>query len=714
MRIARVAVSFHHYPIELLFDYQIPETLAQRIFVGSLVKIPFGHRVTWGVVFEIQTVAKVEIEKLKFIEEPFFEKPVFDSSFLSFLNFLSKTYYYPLGEVCETALPSAIRDLTSKALEKSRLLIEDLEGEIAQFPVTNTQINLNSDQQAAALGVLEGSNSVNLVYGVTGSGKTEVYLQIISEILKKGKSAIVLVPEISLTPQLTDRFEKRFPGLVANFHSGLKKTQIRNSWLEVFSGYKKIALGPRSALFAPIKNLGCIIVDEEHDGSYKQEERLRYHARDCAMALAARNGARVVLGSATPSAETLWLVQEKKIGIFHLRERAIETSKLPEILLVDLKKQIAKKNLDPSQGFNTQQEVSNLESLIPGSFFISPILREQIKNCLDSKKQSILFLNRRGLGSQQLCQACGWIMECPSCSVKLTPHRNSLLCHYCGYFTQAPNVCPSCSASDSPFKSVGVGTGAIEEALKSFFPEIRVGRLDRDSVSTPLELATTLEAFRNHEYDVLVGTQMVAKGHDFPNVTLVGILFADLGMGVPDFRTNERAFQLLLQISGRAGRGTDRGKVILQAFQTTHPVIGDLLKYKTLDDYSNFVFQEISNRRPLGYPPTGRLVLLRVEGLDLDLTRQAAEILGQELTRAVKSKTSSGGAIKTSISILGPAPAPLWKIRNKFRWQILIKFPRDYLVYDLLNWVNNGWVSNKFERKFKSRLILDVDPSQML
>ncbi len=703
MPIARVAIGFPHFPLDNLYDYGIPPSLLNSVKLGSFVEVEFGHRITRGIVFGLSPSSETPVEKLKFVSSLLLADPIFEKDSLSFMSWLSKNYFFPLGEVCEGAIPSAIRDASPKLLD----LTKYKHGEAILPPQMNPpdqNFKLKEDQQKALDGILENGSGVTLLFGVTGSGKTEVYLHTIAEKLKAGFSAMVLVPEISLTPQLTERFENRFPGEVATFHSGLKKTQIRKEWMNVYCQQKRIALGPRSALFAPVRNLGCIIVDEEHDSSYKQEERLRYNARDAALFLAKLKKIPVILGSATPSAESLFYAKQGKYKLFELASRATAHSVLPEIEIFDLKKQIAVQNKNPEIVSSPSQE----GGLVPDSFFLGPLLCTQIEQTLAQKNQAILFINRRGLGSQFLCKSCGWIAECPSCSVKLTPHKSQLLCHYCGYNCPNPVRCQNCKSENNPFVELGIGTEGIEVALAARFPGARIARLDRDSITNAQEMGVALEKFKNHETDILVGTQMVAKGHDFPKVTLVGILFADLGLGVPDFRVNEKSFQLLLQVAGRAGRGSEKGRVVLQCFQTDHPVFQAIKSYRSLVNYTDFIEAENEKRQFLFYPPYGKLIMLKFEGADRTGVTEAADLVCGEIKRALKNSPSQGAFV------LGPAPSPLEKIRNKFRWQVLIKSKNDLPVDPIIHWALGAWHSKKLERRFGTRLIVDVDPIQML
>lgn len=686
-------------PFDKLVDYRVPLELREEVLPGSIVDITFGRSKTWGLVFDLTETPSFDPEKIRELTSLRVPDPIFDRARLDFLRRLSSDYLYPIGEVCEGAIPAAIRDGSAKALKTALEKSTETSTPLIQPP----HVALN-EAQRAAVAAIEGTGGVSLLWGITGSGKTEVYLEAIEHALNRGEGAIVLVPEIALTPQLTQRFESRFPEQVAMFHSGLKTTQVRQAWIDVLKGRKRIALGPRSAIFAPVPKLGIIVVDEEHDGSYKQEERLRYHARDAAVILGELTKASVVLGSATPSAETFDRVLAGTCKELRLPERAVENAKLPQLEIVDLRTLLA----EPSHAtiISEAGEEPGLPDApsIKGDFFLSPRLRQVLEETLALKQQSILFLNRRGLGSQDICRQCGHTPQCPNCEISLTPHVKGLLCHYCGYNDADMSECSACHAGDSPFTRVGVGTEAVERALKFHFPKARVTRLDRDSIETRDDYEKIIGGFRKHESDILVGTQMVAKGHDFPKVTLVGILLADMGLALPDFRANERCLQVLLQVSGRAGRAGHEGRVILQTFQPDHPVFEALIRQRSLDDYREFLEGEIRTRRELKYPPCGKLALFRFDGLDRASVFTAAEKVARGLGRLPND----------SFRVLGPVASPLAKLRNRFRAQILVKTESQEALLKATNWILDGWDKEKLEKELATRLTVDIDPQSMM
>lgn len=485
-----------------------------------------------------------------------------------------------------------------------------------------------------------------LLHGVTGSGKTEVYLQALAHTLAQGKGAIVLVPEISLTPQTVERFKARFSSgpqrtLVAVLHSHLSAGEKHDEWHKIRQGRAKIVIGARSAIFAPVDPLGLIIVDEEHENSYKQEEAPRYHARDVAVLRGLKENAAVVLGSATPSMESFYNVQRGKYRLLELPIRA-DNAKMPIVRVVDMRQETRRQK---------------------GSTIFSNQLREAVLQRLERREQTILFLNRRGYASSMQCPKCGFVAECPNCSVSLTYHRRAqrLKCHVCGYDHAAPTRCPNEECKDPGIRFAGLGTEKVEDALNTMFKQARVVRMDSDTLKKKEDYRRILTEFRVGKIDILVGTQMIAKGLHFPNVTLVGIIHADQSLHMPDFRAGERTFQLLTQVAGRAGRGDIEGEVFVQAFTPFHPAI----QYARRHDYAGFYEQEIEFRQQLNYPPLSRIALLTLKGRNEDKVEFSAEHLRKELeTRLAESK---------ELVIAGPAPAPLARAETFYRFQLMLR-----------------------------------------
>lgn len=488
------------------------------------------------------------------------------------------------------------------------------------------------------------ASSVFLLHGVTGSGKTEVYLQAIAHALEHGKGAIVLVPEISLTPQTVERFKARFNHgplrtLVAVLHSHLSAGERHDEWHKIRDGRARIVIGARSAIFAPLDPLGLIIVDEEHEHSYKQEEAPRYHARDVAVVRGRMEGAVVVLGSATPSMESFYNCHQGKYQLLDIPER-VDDKKMPVVRVVDMRQAIRKGNVIP---------------------IFSPQLKEAITRRLESGEQVILFLNRRGYSTSMQCPLCGFVAECPNCSISLTYHRQDpkLCCHICGHTAPVPSACPKCN--NAAVRFAGLGTQRVEDTLTKLFPKARIRRMDSDALKRKEDFRNILGDFRSGKIDILLGTQMIAKGLHFPNVTLVGIIYADMALHQPDFRAGERTFQLLTQVAGRAGRGDVEGEVVVQAFTPFHPAI----QFARRHDFPGFYDQELEFRKQLSYPPVSRVALLTVKGRNEEKVEFSCAHLKKELDRVL--------ADFKDLIMAGPAPAPLLRAETFYRYQIMLR-----------------------------------------
>jgi primosomal protein N' (replication factor Y) len=481
-----------------------------------------------------------------------------------------------------------------------------------------------------------------LLFGVTGSGKTEVYLQLAADALGQGRAVIVLVPEIALISQMERAFRARFGERIALLHSGLSNGERYDQWRRISQGEIRIAIGARSAVFAPFERIGLIIVDEEHDDSYKQEGTLRYNARDLAVVRARMDDGLAVLGSATPSVQSAYNVHLGKYRQISLLER-VDQRELPEITVQDLAQ------------FREEQGIRR---------FLTPPLLAAMKATLNRGEQVLLFLNRRGFASALVCAACGQPLRCDRCDISLTYHRqiNAYLCHHCGFSRSGSSRCNRCGSSR--IKRLGVGTEKLEAEIQKRFPQARIARMDRDTTRRKGQMVKILKALRERSIDILVGTQMVAKGHDYPHITLVGIICADLSLSMPDFRAGERTFQVLAQVAGRAGRGQTPGHVILQTYNPGHFSI-EAARHQ---DYSAFYRQEIEFRKALGYPPFARMVQLRISGRDKKRTSVHARRLGDQCRQMLQ-----GGPAYAGLDILGPIEAPLVRIADQFRWQLLVK-----------------------------------------
>lgn len=575
-------------------------------------------------------------------------------------------------------------DASVKALISKGILIEEIK-EVYRDPYQDRDfektlpLQLNSEQQQAMMPILtsikENIHDVFLMYGVTGSGKTEVYLQSIEEVLNNGKEAIVLVPEISLTPQMVHRFKGRFGSKVAVLHSGLSTGEKYDEWRKIQRKEVHLVVGARSAIFAPFENLGMIIIDEEHESSYKQEENPRYHARDVAIYRARLHKCPVVLGSATPTLESFARSQKGVYKLLTLKERVNKRS-MPSVNIVDMREELRNGNRS----------------------MFSNVLLEKLTERLDKGEQSVLFLNKRGYSSFVICRDCGYVIQCPHCDISLTYHRHGqqLKCHYCGHEEHMPNVCPECQSEHIRF--FGTGTQRVEEELVKVLPQSRIIRMDVDTTGRKGSHEKLLTKFGNKEADILLGTQMIAKGLDFPDVTLVGVLSADTMLHLPDFRAAEKTFQLLTQVSGRAGRHELPGEVIIQTYTPEHYSIQFASQY----DFDTFYEQEMHTRKNHAYPPYYYLALLTVSHPEITKVVSVTEKIVQFLRRNVENETK----------ILGPVASPIPRIKDRYRYQCMVKYKREKNLYETLR-----KIIEHFQAEMSSdnlMISIDLSPNTMM
>ena len=715
--IARVSLEI---ALRREFDYAIPAELVRQVDVGTRVQVPFGPRKVLGIVTAVaEESAQV---RLKPILKVIGEQSLVTPKVLRLARWIGEYYCCAPETALKSVLPEAVRKEDAGWRERLCVRIRPVAGEFPKLPKRQQEVwNIVEERRelplaelvglakttAATVRKLEDRNLVEitpeiserdpyareeilpsqalvlnpeqaaalekiraamdrpaapgaapaaspppppaatfLLHGVTGSGKTEIYLQAIAHALERGQGAIVLVPEISLTPQTVERFKARFSSgplqtLVAVLHSHLSGGERHDEWHKIRQGRARIVIGARSAIFAPVEPLGLIIVDEEHEHSYKQEEAPRYHARDVAVMRGQMEGAVVVLGSATPSLESYYNCLRGKFTLLQLLER-VDNQKMPYVRVVDMRQ-------------------SGRDGKGPPLF--SPQLKEAITQRLERGEQTILFLNRRGYSSSLQCPKCGFVANCPNCSVSLTYHRTEqkLACHICGHAEIVPSVCPEPKCKNPAIRFAGTGTQKVEDVLSRLFPKARVRRMDADTMKRKDDYRTTLGDFRAGKIDILVGTQMIAKGLHFPNVTLVGIIYADMALHQPDFRAGERTFQLLTQVAGRAGRGDVEGEVFVQAFAPFHPAI----QYARRHDFMGFYEQEIEFREQLKYPPVSRAALLTLKGRSEDKVKFSADHVRRELDKLRPAFPD--------LVLSGPAPAPLLRAENYYRHQILLR-----------------------------------------
>ncbi|MBL6537568.1 primosomal protein N' [Streptococcus suis] len=539
-------------------------------------------------------------------------------------------------------------------------------------------LTLNPEQAIAVrqiVSTIGQESQTYLLQGVTGSGKTEVYLQVIERVLAQGKTAIMLVPEISLTPQVTNRFIARFGQQVAILHSGLSDGEKYDEWRKIEQGQAQVVVGARSAVFAPLKNLGVIIIDEEHEATYKQDSNPRYHAREVAKLRADYNQAVLVLGSATPSLETRARASRGLYGLLRLNQRANPLAKIPEVQVVDFRDYIG------------QQEAGNF----------TPILLDKIREKLEKKEQVVLMLNRRGYSSFVMCRDCGTVDQCPNCDISLTLHMDSrsMNCHYCGFQKAIPQICPNCQSRS--IRYYGTGTQKAYDELQELLPEARILRMDVDTTRKKGAHEDLLDRFGRGEADILLGTQMIAKGLDFPNVTLVGVLNADTALNLPDFRSSERTFQLLTQVAGRAGRADKEGEVLIQTYNPNHYAIA----FAKNQDYEGFYQYEMNIRRNLGYPPYYFTV-------GLTLSHKSEDFVVQKAFEVVSFLREN---LSDSIRILGPTPKPIARTHNLYHYQIILKYRKEENLEAVLNHI----LDKTQEKEMKDlRMVIDNEPQNMM
>ncbi len=636
--VAQVAVDARVGSQTGVFDYLIPEPLQGQVQVGQRVRVPFGRRSVTGFVCALdQAPAVVALRPIEAVVDA---EPVLPAVLVELAVFVAGYYLVPLDEVIRAAIPPRVRLAAKRPgtrRRRSRILAATAGPAVAP-------VDLEPPQQAAmeriAVSLSRQESEVFLLHGVTGSGKTEVYLALLDQVLRDGGQALALIPEIALTPQTVARFGARFPGRLAVLHSGLTEAERAAEWWRIRRGEADIVIGPRAAVFAPLNRLRLIVIDEEEASAFKQERIPRYHAPTVARWLAQRTRSVLVLGSATPSIVTYARAVAGKDRLLELPHRVMGRS-LPPVTIVDMRREIQAQRFSP----------------------LSQALQEGIAGSLRNRQQCILFLNRRGLATFVLCRDCGRVRECPHCSVALVYHASltRLQCHYCGSEEPLPRRCPECGSRY--IKSFGVGTERIEQEVLKLFPGARVARLDRDVMKTAEAADLVFERMIRHDADVLVGTQLVAKGLDLPEVTTVGVVNADTSLHFPDYRSSERTFSLLTQVAGRAGRGPGPSQVFIQTYTPDHPAI----RHARYHDYRGFFRGELELRRAYRFPPFTELILATYSHRD----EQRAEA---ESRTAVEHLSATIGLLNLGdIEVLGPSPAFLYRLKDEFRFEVTIR-----------------------------------------
>ncbi|MFR8146265.1 MAG: primosomal protein N' [Clostridia bacterium] len=745
--IAEIIIDSNVKTLNKTFDYNIPKEMESNISIGSRVLIPFGKskRLEEGFVtnikesteYEVKDIAKIELQSLttekillsKWMAKKYFSnisecmnlmlKPGTTTKnfanrakdktgiFVSLALEKEKVQEYILNNKIKSEKQRRILNyliendkiMQPELIEKtetSRAIIKTLEKngiiklqeeKVIRNPLENKDIKqtnklkFTEEQEEAYTKV---SNAIEkqeykkyLLYGVTGSGKTEIYLQLIEKVIREGKSAIMLVPEISLTPQMINRFIERFgKDIIAVLHSKLSVGERYDSWERIENGEARIVIGARSAIFAPVCNLGIIIIDEEHDSSYKSEMAPRYNAKEVATKIAKYNNIPLLLGSATPDIVTFYKTQNEDIELLKLSKRA-NNSNLPNVEVVDLKQELA-------NGNRTMISVK-----------LYKLIQENLKN----KKQTILFLNRRGFSTFIMCRDCGYVAKCKNCNISLTYHKKEekLKCHYCGYEEEVHKICPECGSKK--IKYFGTGTQKLELEINKIFPTASTIRMDIDTVTKKNSHEEILEKFNKDKIDILIGTQMIVKGHHFPNVTLVGVVSADGSLNIDDYRASERTFDILVQVAGRAGRENLQGNVIIQTYNPDNYSI----QYAKKQNYDEFYNVEIKLRNQLRYPPFCDIIMFGISGEVEEKVSKTAEMLYKNLKEKIEKE-------EIIANVLKPLPAPIDKIKNRYRWRIIIKAKVNDKLIDIIN----ECLYNKELLKNNSRIIADINPTNMM
>ena len=724
---AEVLIEYNSKTIDKSFTYLVPEDLKKILQVGMKVLVPFGNRLINGFVTNIVNDFNDDYE-VKEINCLVNKEFVLNKELFKVAEYLKEETLCTKIQALQTMLPSALKvkeqksnyeklvtyivacaneeeintyisnnekrpkqiEILKKILEDKKVIKKEIMGSslntllekgllkevkeqeyrLSSGEKQENDLKLTKEQQRVIDEIDFTTNNTYLIHGVTGSGKTEVYIKLIKKVIKKGKTAILLVPEITLTAQIVERFYKRFGNDVAIFHSALSEGEKYDEYLKILRKEVHIVVGTRSAIFTPLENLGIIILDEEHTESYKQDTTPRYHARDIAKFRAEYNNIPLILGSATPTLETMARALKGVYKYLELPNR-VGTSRLPDIKIIDMAEEVKQRN-----------------------FIFSSVLKDKIKDRLEKQEQTILLLNRRGFSTIITCSNCGYTYKCPYCDITMTYHKssNNLRCHYCGYTILKSDKCPECH--DATLNYYGLGTEKLELELKNMFKEARIVRMDTDTTSKKGSHSKIINDFKDHKYDILLGTQMISKGLDFPLVTLVGVINADATLNIPDFRSGEKTFALLSQTAGRAGRKDLQGEVILQTFNKDNYILNCVKE----NDYKRFYQYEMNNRHKLNYPPYYYLCSIKVSSKDYDLASSE--------TNKVKKYLESH--LSANTIILGPTTASVFKINNVYNFQIIIKYKKDDKLYKSLKELDNIFALNN-----KVNISIDTSPMRI-
>ena len=664
---AEVAVAL---PIDRIFNYRIPINFSGDVAVGKRVFVPFGPRNIVGYVVGLSDKADVDEKSIKPITSVIDKEPILNEEMLALTKWMKDNYFCSWGEAIGSVIPGGIKKGKTSIGSRIKAITGEDKDDARSEPHKLTE------EQSRALKSIEFSmnkpeHRTYLLHGITASGKTEVYLQAIETALKNGKQTIMLVPEISLTPQTVGRFVARFGDLVAVIHSALTPAKRFLEWKKIKDGKAQIVVGARSAIFSPFSNLGLVIVDEEHETSYKQDDVPRYHARDVAHERARMNNCPLILGSATPSLESYYKAKQGEYELVKLTKR-IEERLLPKVKIVDMRMELATRNR---------------------TVMFSKIMLDAIENTLKNGKQAMIFLNRRGFSTFVNCKKCGLVLKCRRCDAVLVYHfeEKKLVCHYCGSSITPPDICPKCRSGYMSY--FGLGTEKVESEMNRVFAGARIARMDSDTTAKSGSHDRILGDFKSGKANLLVGTQMIAKGHDFPEVTLVAVVSADVSLNIPDFRAGERTFNLLTQVSGRAGRGDAGGEVIVQTYSPDNYAIIAAAKH----DYDKFYNEEIVARKELSFPPFVNLIKVTVRARNEDQASKTAA----ELATAIKAEDKE-------VMVAGPAPAAVARVRGYFRYNVILKGHDRLKSCELLK-----KVLSSFGKPHGVLIAVDVDPVSM-
>lgn len=733
-RYAGVVVNSTSIQLDKIFTYKIPQELLAKIKIGNRVLVPFGmgnKKIDAFVIDLYEDIENKENIKIKSIIKVYEKFPVLSYKDMRIVEYMKKNYLSTYMEGIKTILPSMFFKGVKKKKENLIYIGKPLEGRHNKEPYINiynivkknsgkfnktalskkfnlslSSINtllkydfltqqekvinryndkaykeyeekvLNEEQRCAVEKIMNSSQNMFLIKGVTGSGKTEIYMNLVKEMLKQDKDSIILVPEIALTPQMIERFKGRFGKDITLFHSRLSDGEKYDEWVRVKKGEVKIAIGPRSAIFLPFNNLGLIVIDEEHETSYKSDSDPKYNAKDIGKIKSELYNCKLVLGTATPSIETYYAAKTGELELIELLNRA-DGAAMPKVEIVDMREEL----------------INNNRSIFSKKLF------EGIEERLNKKEQIILFLNRRGFSTFVSCRKCGYVFKCSNCDIALTYHnRNSfLICHYCGKRERVLKTCPKCGSSY--VKYFGAGTERIEKEVHKYFPRAKTLRMDFDTTRKKNSHERIYETFKSGKADILIGTQMIAKGLDFENVTLVGVIAADLSLNIPDYKATERTFQLITQVSGRAGRGKKEGEVIVQTYNPDNYSI----IYSASNEYDKFYKEELEYRRLMDYPPFTEIMLINLSSKNEDILIKNIQNVGIILKDTLKNNDK--------INILGPCPCEISKIKNNYRWQITLK---GIMSYELKHIIKNKVYESLKDVYSDIKVSIDINPTSLM